>query len=222
MSFQFKDRAEAGRFLAEKLRAYESEPRTLVLGLPRGGIVVAYELARRLRTPLRAFLVRKLGVPGQDELAMGAIAGGGICYLNQSLIDAIGIPRRAIDQVLARERRELERRESVFKIGPPPELRGRVAILVDDGLATGATMRAAVQAAREEHPARIVVAVPVASEEILRQFEEEVDEVACVHVPEDLMGVGQWYEDFLQTEDEEVCHLLQASLAEEQAHVGQH
>lgn len=208
MNFQFQNRAEAGRFLAGKLEAYAGRPDVVVLGLPRGGIPVAFEVAMRLQTPLFAFLVRKLGVPGHEELGMGAIASGGVCFLNAPLIKSLGISRRMIDEVIAREARELERREQAFCVGRMPELRDRVVILIDDGLATGASMRAAVIAVREHHPARIVVAVPVAAAEIYREFEREVDEVVCVQTPERLEGVGQWYEDFSQTTDEEVRELL--------------
>ena len=141
MSFRFQNRAQAGRFLAERLKAYAGEEGVVVLGLPRGGIPVAFEVARGLRAPLAAFLVRKLGVPAQDELAMGAIASGGICVLNEPLIESLRIPQRKIDEVLARERQELERREKVYAVAPMPELRDRIVILIDDGLATGASMR---------------------------------------------------------------------------------
>jgi len=209
VNFRFQNRAEAGRFLAGKLEAYAGRSEVVVFGLPRGGIPVAFEVAQRLQTPLQVFLVRKLGVPAHEELAMGAIASGGVCFLNQPLIKSLGIARRTIDEVIARERRELERREQAFLIGRTPELRGRVVILIDDGLATGATMRAAVIAAREQQPARIVVAVPVAAGEIYREFQREVDEIVCVLTPEHLEGVGQWYEDFSQTTDEEVRCLLE-------------
>jgi putative phosphoribosyl transferase len=209
VSFQFQNRAQAGRFLAGKLEAYAGQAEVVVLGLPRGGIPVAFEVARRLQAPLAAFLVRKLGVPAHEELAMGAIASGGVCFLNAPLIEALGIPQRAIDEVIARERRELERREQVCRAGRMPELRDRVVILVDDGLATGASMRAAVMAVREHHPARIIVAAPVAAKETCREFEREVDEIVCGQTPEGFEGVGQWYEDFSQTTDEEVRELLE-------------
>lgn len=213
MRFRFANRAEAGRFLAGKLETYASHPEAMIFGLPRGGIVVASAVAHKLHLPSHAFLVRKLGVPGQEELAMGAIAGGGICFLNHSLIRALGIPQQAIDAVMAREKTELARRQRIFNIGPPPEIRGKTIILIDDGLATGASMRAAVTAARGHHPARMVVAVPVAAESVCREFAEEVDEFVCVHAPEHLEGVGQWYEDFEQTSDEEVRKLLEQSWA---------
>lgn len=194
--------------MADKLGAYAGRADVVVLGLPRGGIPVAFEVARRLQAPLAAFLVRKLGVPAHEELAMGAIASGGVCFLNAPLIEALGIPQRTIDEVVARQRRELERREQVCHVGPMPELRDRVVILIDDGLATGASMRAAVIALREHHPARIIVAAPVAAKETYREFEREVDEIVCVQTPEGFEGVGQWYEDFTQTTDEEARELL--------------
>ena len=195
--------------MADKLKAYAGHAEVVVLGLPRGGIPVAFEVARRLRAPLAAFLVRKLGVPGHEELAMGAIASGGVCFLNAALIESLGIPQRAIDEVVARERQELERRERAFLAGQMPELRDRVVILIDDGLATGASMRAALIAVREYHPARIVVAAPVAARETCREFGREADEVVCAQTPERFEGVGQWYEDFSPTTDEEVLDLLE-------------
>ena len=212
MSFRFENRAQAGRFLADKLERFAASPGVIVLGLPRGGIPVAFEVARRLQLPLRAFLVRKLGVPGQEELAMGAVASGGVCVLNESVIKSLGIPQPVIDEAMARERRELASREKGFRLGPPPDLRGRTIILVDDGLATGASMRAAVAAARAQGPSRIIVAAPVAAGETGRALEQEVDEVVCVQRPVHLEGVGQWYEDFSQTNDEEVRALLAAGL----------
>jgi putative phosphoribosyl transferase len=209
VSFRFQNRAEAGRLLADKLEGYAGRADVVVLGLPRGGVPVAFEVARRLQAPLAAFLVRKLGVPAHEELAMGAIASGGVCFLNTTLIDVLGISQRVIDEVVARERRELERREQVCRAGRMPELRDRVVILIDDGLATGASMRAAVIAVREHHPARIIVAAPVAAKETYREFEREADEIVCVQTPEGFQGVGQWYEDFTQTTDEEVQELLE-------------
>jgi putative phosphoribosyl transferase len=209
VDFIFQNRAEAGRFLADQLEAYAGRTDVVVLGLPRGGIPVAFAVAGRLQTPLHAFLVRKLGVPGHEELAMGAIANGGVCFLNTPLIETLGIARRTIDEVVARERRELERLERACRAGRLPELRDRVVILIDDGLATGASMRAAVIAARQHHPARIIVAAPVAARETCREFGRTVDEVVCVQTPERFEGVGQWYEDFSQTTDEEVRELLE-------------
>jgi putative phosphoribosyl transferase len=209
VNYRFQNRAQAGRVLADKLEAYTGHPDVVVLGLPRGGIPVAFEVAKRLQTPLYPFLVRKLGVPGQEELAMGAIASGGVCFINASVVKGLAIPPRVIEMVIARERQELERREQIFQAGRMPALRGRIVILIDDGLATGASMKAAVAAVREYQPARIVVAAPVAAVETFVEFERMVDEVVCVEKPEPFEGVGRWYEDFSQTTDEEVRELLE-------------
>jgi predicted phosphoribosyltransferase len=209
VSFRFQDRPHAGRLLADKLGAYSNCPEVAVLGLPRGGVPVAFEVARRLNAPLDVFVARKLGVPGHEELAMGAIAGGDICFLNESLIAALRIAPETVAKTIARERRELERRERNFRTGPPAALRGRVVILVDDGLATGATMRACVLAVRQRHPARIIVAVPVSARETYEEFKRLADEIVCVQTPAHFDGVGQWYEDFTQTSDEEVRALLE-------------
>jgi predicted phosphoribosyltransferase len=211
VSFRFQDRAEAGRMLAGNLASYAGRPEVVVLGLPRGGVPVAYEVARRLGAPLDVFLVRKLGVPGHEELAMGAIASGDVCWVNDDVVKMLGIAQPAIDAAIARERRELERRQSAFREGPPIELRDRVVILVDDGLATGATMRAAALAVRAHHPKRVVVAVPVAEGGTVKQFEREVAETVCVLTPENFEGVGQWYKDFTQTGEEEARALLSAA-----------
>jgi putative phosphoribosyl transferase len=205
----FRDRTEAGRVLASYLAAYAGRLDVLVLALPRGGVPVAYEVARALRAPLDVFLVRKLGVPGREELAMGAIASGGVCVLNADVLRMLNIPPRVVDAVAARERRELARREQVYRDGrPPPEVRDRTAILVDDGLATGSTMRAAVAALRQEQPRRIVVAVPVASPDTCRELRREVDELVCAETPEPFFGVGWWYQNFSQTTDDAVHDLL--------------
>jgi predicted phosphoribosyltransferase len=211
MSFRFQDRAEAGRMLAVKLQDYAGRADVVVLGLPRGGVPVAYEVAQRLGVPLDIFLVRKLGVPGHEELAMGAVASGEVCFLNNGLVETLGIAQEVVDKAIARERRELERREASFRAAPPMELLHRVVILVDDGLATGASMRAAVLAVRKHQPAWVVVAVPVADRETLKEFEQEVAETACVQAPENFGGVGQWYKDFTQTDEEEVRALLAAA-----------
>jgi putative phosphoribosyl transferase len=208
VSFRFHNRAEAGRLLAAKLEGYAGRADVVVLGLPRGGVPVAWEVANRLHAPLDVFLVRKLGTPGQEELAMGAIASGGICFLNDRVVDSLCISRQVIDKAIARERSELARREQAYRTGPPAELRDRVVILVDDGLATGASMRAAVMAVRQRRPARVVVAAPVADRETFEEFQRDVDEIVCVQTPDDFQGVGQWYEDFEQTSDEEVRQLL--------------
>lgn len=208
----FRDRADAGRRLAERLRHYAGRTDVLVLGLPRGGVPVASEVARELGAPLDVFLVRKLGFPGQEELAMGAIASGGSRVLNRSLLRRLHVPEETVNSVAARELCELERRESAYRgTRPPQSVRGRTVILVDDGLATGATMHVAAAALRGKDPARIVVAVPVAAASSCEAFADVVDEVVCAETPEPFMAVGQWYEDFSQTTDEEVRRLLELS-----------
>lgn len=205
----FRDRREAGRLLAEKLAAYANRPDVLVLALPRGGVPVAYEVARGLGTPLDVFVVRKLGVAGYEELAMGAIATGGVRVLNDQLVERLGIGEQAIEAIAARERQELERRERLYRSDrPPPDVRGRTVILVDDGLATGATMHAAIEALRQQNLARIVVAVPTASPEACEEMKEKADDVICAITPEPFHAVGRWYQDFSQTADEEVGILL--------------
>ena len=205
----FRNRREAGRLLAEKLAAYANRPDVLVLALPRGGVPVAYEVANALGAPLDVFIVRKLGVPGYEELAMGAVATGGVRVLNDQIVDRLGIPDHLIDAVAAREQQELSRRERLYRGGrPPPEVRDRTVILVDDGLATGATMHAAIRALRQQRPARIVVAVPTASPETCEEMRAEVDDVICAITPEPFEAVGLWYQDFTQTTDEEVRDLL--------------
>src|SRR3954449_10596359 len=205
----YRDRTEAGRHLAEKLADYAGRPNVLVLALPRGGVPVAYEVARALGAPLDVFLVRKLGVPGHEELAFGAIATGGVRLLNPDVVRGLGIPPQIIDRVTAHERTELERREREYRGDrPPPDVRGKTVILIDDGLATGASMRAAVAALRQQNPARIVVAVPIAAPSICEEVREEVDEVVCPRTPEPFYAVGLWYKDFSQTSDEEVRDLL--------------
>jgi erythromycin esterase-like protein/predicted phosphoribosyltransferase len=205
----FRDRREAGRLLAGKLAAYANRPGVLVLALPRGGVPVAYEVARSLNAPLDIFVVRKLGVPGYEELAMGAIATGGVRLLNDQLVERLGIPDHMIDAVAEREQRELARRERLYRGGRPSlDVRGRTVILVDDGLATGATMHAAIAATRKLQPARIVVGVPTASPETCEEMRAEADEVICAITPEPFHAVGRWYQDFSQTSDEEVRQLL--------------
>jgi predicted phosphoribosyltransferase len=211
----FRDRHEAGRTLAQKLTNYAGRDDVLVLALPRGGVPVAYEVARALGAALDVFIVRKLGVPGHEELAMGAIATGGVRVLNRSVVDAARIPQSEIDRVTAIEDAELRRRERQYRGSrSPPDVRGRVAILVDDGLATGSTMRAAAAALRRQDPAEIVVAVPVASEETCDEFRSEVDRIVCARTPEPFYAVGVWYEDFTQTSDDEVRSLLAAPVSE--------
>jgi predicted phosphoribosyltransferase len=206
----FRDRTDAGRALARRLRPYANRPDVLVLALPRGGVPVAYEVARALGAPLDVFLVRKLGVPGQEELAMGAIATGGTRVLNDEVVGALQIPDEVIDSVAEAEWRELERRGRAYRGDRPlPEVRGRTVILIDDGLATGTTMRAAVAALRRQGPKRIVVAVPVAAVSSCEEFRDLVDDVLCVQTPEPFYAVGSWYEDFSQTSDAEVHALLE-------------
>jgi erythromycin esterase-like protein/predicted phosphoribosyltransferase len=205
----FRDRRGAGLLLAQQLAAYANRPDVLVLALPRGGVPVAYEVAGALRAPLDVFVVRKLGIPGHDELAMGAVATGGVHVLNKQVVNRLRVPGYVIDAVEARERQELARRERLYRGGrPPPDVRGRTVILVDDGLATGATMHAAIQALRQQQPARLVVAVPVASPETCEELKAEVDDVVCAVTPDPFYAVGYWYEDFSQTTDEEVRNLL--------------
>ena len=209
------NRTEAGRLLAEKLKAYANRPDVLVLALPRGGVPVAYEVARALNAPLDIFLVRKLGLPGHEELAMGAIATGGVRVLNQDVVQALRVPDRLINAVAAAEREELNRREREYRGDrPPPEVRGRTVILIDDGLATGSTMRAAVEALKQQQPARIVVAVPIASPETCDELRTEVDEIVCAVTPEPFYAVGLWYDDFSQTTDQEVRNLLEQARRE--------
>ncbi|HEY0378952.1 MAG TPA: phosphoribosyltransferase [Pyrinomonadaceae bacterium] len=205
----YRDRTEAGRYLAAQLGDYADRPEVLVLALPRGGVPVAYEVASALRAPLDIFLVRKLGVPGHEELAMGAIATGGVRVLNEDVVRYLKIPGEVIDAVAAGEQQELERREKLYRGSKPaPGVSGKTVILVDDGLATGSTMRAAVAALRQQAPARIVVGVPVSAPATCDEFRDEVDEIVCAVTPEPFRGVGQWYEDFSQTTDEEVRELL--------------
>ena len=203
------DRTEAGRRLATELARYADRADVIVLALPRGGVPVAYEVARALRAPLDVFVVRKLGVPGHEELAMGALASGGVRVLNDQVVRALGIPRDVIEDVTASELRELERREQLYRgERAAPDVRERVVILVDDGLATGATMQAAIAALRQRGPARIVVAVPTAAPETCNQLRDEVDDLICAMTPEPFHAVGLWYEDFSPTTDEEVQELL--------------
>ena len=223
MTARLRDRMDAGRQLAAHLGAYAHRPDTLVLGLPRGGISVAFEVAQALNAPLDIFLVRKLGLPGQEELAMGAIASGGVTVLNSEVVDRLGVPTRVIDAVAAQEQRELERREHLYRGNRPPlHVRGKTVILVDDGLATGATMRAAVSALREQQPAQLVVAVPIAAPETCDAFRDEVDEIVCAITPEPFYAVGLWYEDFTQTSDDEVRDLLARAAHVDQSAAPEH
>jgi len=208
----FENRIDAGRQLAARLSEYAKRPGVLVLALPRGGVPVAFEVASALSAPLDVFLVRKLGVPGHPELAMGAIAAGGIEVFSEDLIRDIGVPRALVQQVAVRERLELERRDRAYRGDrPAPVLRGRTIILIDDGLATGSSMQAAVLALRQQAPAAIVVAVPVGASDTCERLARIADRVVCLSMPEPFRAVGLWYRDFDETSDEEVTALLAAA-----------
>jgi predicted phosphoribosyltransferase len=212
---RFRDRTQAGRFLAAQLEHYADRRDVIVLGLPRGGVPVAAEVAQQLRVPLDVFLVRKLGVPGHVELAMGAIATGGVVMLNPSVIEMAGISEPEIVDVIAREEVELHRRERAYREDRlPPDLRGRTVILVDDGLATGASMRAAAEGVRRQGAAKVVVAVPVAAADTCQELQSVADEVVCLYTPEPFHAVGIWYADFSETSDDEVRTLLSRARAE--------
>src|SRR4051812_14174300 len=209
---RFQDRIGAGRQLASALAAYANRDDVVVLALPRGGVPVAFQVAQALRAPLDVFLVRKLGVPGHPELAMGAIASGGVRVLSEDLIAELNIPRTIVEQVAGRERLELERRDRLYRGDRQlPQLRERVVILVDDGLATGATMEAAIEAVRVYHPTRVVVAVPVCAPDSAERLRRIADDIVCVQKPDRFQAVGLWCERFDQTTDEEVVHLLDSA-----------
>jgi putative phosphoribosyl transferase len=211
---RFRNRTEAGQFLAEHLVKYRNQANVLVLALPRGGVPVGLEVAHYLHVPLDVFLVRKLGVPGLEELAIGAIAMGGIRVLNNTLIRRFGVSREEIDHITLVEKHELERRQLAYRGDRPlPDIYGRTVILVDDGLATGATMRAAVLALRRLNPARMVIGVPAASAESCEAFRVEVDEMVCLFTPEPFRGVGLWYENFPQLTDDEVRAMLRVTMS---------
>ncbi|HEV8371261.1 MAG TPA: phosphoribosyltransferase [Pyrinomonadaceae bacterium] len=206
----YRDRIEGGKHLAAELSHYANRDDVLVLALPRGGVPVAFEVAKALHAPLDIFLVRKLGVPGHEELAMGAIATSGVRVLNDDVVEYLQIPSSVIDSVAAKELRELQRRELAYRGNrPEPDIQGKTVILVDDGLATGSTMRAAAAALRLQNPARIVVAVPVSAPQTCDEYLMGVDEIVCATTPEPFLGVGQWYLDFSQTTDKEVSELLE-------------
>ncbi len=207
-----RDRREAGRLLARELQRYANRSDVIVLGLPRGGVPVAYEVAKALNVPLDVFVVRKLGLPGHEEFAIGAIAGGGLRVMNVPLLRSYGISEEALAEAIDREQRELERRERAYREGrPPPDLSGKTVILVDDGLATGASMQAAVMALKKAQPDRVIVAVPVAPKETCDALRAIADEVVCALTPEPFRAVGLWYRDFEQTSDEEVTKLLESA-----------
>jgi len=214
MRMMFRDRQDAGETLAQRLREFAGRPDVVVLALPRGGVPVGYVVARELGVPLDVFVVRKLGTPGQPELAMGAIASGGVRVLNRDVVDSLAIPEWAIEQVTRQEEEELQRRDRQYRGNRPPlQVRGKSVILVDDGLATGSTMRAAAAALRKAGAASIVVAVPVASRSTCDQLRQEGNLVVCATNPEPFFAVGQWYKDFDQTGDEEVRELLDRAVA---------
>jgi len=209
---RYKDRRHAGRVLAEALRDYAGRPDVVVLALPRGGVPVAYEVARRLGAPLDVFVVRKLGLPGHEEFAMGALASGGVIVVDRPVIQSLGISSGAIEAAIAREQAELARRERLYRGDRPPlDVTGKTVILVDDGLATGSTMRAAVAGLRQRGARRIVVGVPIASPDTCEALAPEVDDIVCAATPEPFVAVGLWYENFEQTSDEEVRQLLETA-----------
>jgi putative phosphoribosyl transferase len=211
---RLQDRTEAGQRLAALLKPYANQTDVLVLGLPRGGVPVAFEVAKALNAPLDICLVRKLGVPGHKELAMGAIGSGGVRVLNYEVIGWLGISSRMIDEVAAKELKELQRRDRAYRGDrPQPEVRDRTVILVDDGLATGSTMRAAIAVLKPQQPKRMIVAVPVAPPDVYDQLKTEVDQVVCVMKPEPFYAIGLWYENFAQTTDQEVRQLLNHQFA---------
>jgi putative phosphoribosyl transferase len=218
----FRNRTDAGRRLARQLERYIGRADVVVLALPRGGVPVGFEIARALKAPLDVFLVRKLGVPGQEELAMGALASGGVRVINESLVRRLGVPAAMIEEVAAREERELARRERAYRgTNPPLPVAGRTVILVDDGLATGASLQAAAMALKRQGPARIAAAVPVGAAETCAELRDMVDEIVCAETPEPFWAVGNWYDDFSQTTDEEVRSLLARARAEEPARDGE-
>lgn len=213
----FTDRRHAGRILASKLGYYAGRPDVIVLGLPRGGVPVGFEVARALGAPLDVLVVRKLGVPGHEELAMGAVASGALCILHVELLAPLGISHEDVVRIVRKERLEVGRRERAYRGERPPlDVTGCTVVLVDDGLATGSSMRAAIQSVRKQAPARIVLAVPVAAPETCRDLSAEVDEVVCAATPQPFYAVGLWYEDFSQTTDREVSELLAAATREQE------
>ncbi|MEN9470150.1 MAG: hypothetical protein RL630_1883 [Verrucomicrobiota bacterium] len=210
MNARFKDRKDAGRILADKLSKYTNHPNAVILALPRGGVPVAYEVAQELGLPLDVLIVRKLGVPNHEELAMGAIASGGIRYLNRSVIESLRILPETLEDVERREALELMRREALYRGNRPPlQVEGRIVILIDDGIATGSTMRVAIQLLRAQHVKKIIVATPAAPPSAKWEIEPLVDEFIAVVLPTDFYGVGQFYEDFAQMDDDTIYELVQ-------------
>ena len=208
-TIRYTDRTQAGILLAQKLAAYAGRHDVIVLALPRGGVPVAFEIARALQAPLDVLLVRKLGVPGHEEYAMGAIATGGVCILQSDVIRQLAIPQASVDDLVQRKQEELAQREKLYRSNrPAPKLEGCIVIVVDDGLATGSTMLAAIHALRQARPARMIIAIPVGARESVARLQAEVDEVVGLSIPENFQAVGLWYEDFNQTSDDEVIHLL--------------
>ncbi len=209
MAMRYRDRTEAGKLLAKRLAAYAHRPDVIVVALPRGGVPVAFEVAQALCAPLDVCIVRKLGVPHHEELAMGAIAAGGIRILNYDVINSLGISNKTIDEVTAKELQKLQRRNQIYRGDRPPlNVQNRTVILIDDGIATGSTIRAAIAVLRQQQPRKIVVATPVAPPAVCAQLQAEVDEVVCLQTPEPLYAIGLWYENFSQTTDEQVRELL--------------
>jgi predicted phosphoribosyltransferase len=212
MHYQFRNRIEAGRKLSESLLAYKGRKDTLILALPRGGVPIAFEIAKALSLPLDVLLVRKLGVPGHEELAMGAIAWGDICYINQSIAKYLDTPKDTLNRIIEKERNELLLRNELYRNNStPPKIKGKTIIVVDDGIATGSTMRVAIAALQQAEARRIVVAVPVGSSLACKELESEADEVVCGYTPEPFYGVGRWYYDFSQVSSEEVVNILKTS-----------
>jgi putative phosphoribosyl transferase len=209
MSMRFHDRTEAGQLLAQRLKEYAHHPDVVVLGLPRGGVPIGFEIAQILAVPLDICLVRKLGVPDHPELAMGAIASGGIRVLNQSIIRELEISPQALAAITRQELQELKRREEIYRGNRPPlAVAGKILIITDDGLATGSTMWAAVMTLRQQHPQQMIIAVPVAPTDVCDELNQRVDQVICLLTPEPFRAIGCWYDDFAQLSDEEVCNWL--------------
>ena len=217
----FRDRHEAGQFLAQKLLQYRDEPDIIVLALPRGGVPVAFEVAKALEAPLDIFLVRKLGVPGHEELAMGAVADGGVVVLNEDVVGPLNIPEDIIDDAIRRESRTIQKQRANYRDGQPaPSIQGRTVILVDDGLATGSTMRAAVAALRKKRPERLIIAVPVGAPDTCAELGSEADEIICAIMPQHFVAVGLWYDDFSPTSDGTVRALLHEASQWQHAQAG--